>query len=35
VRNGTIARIVRETLEDMNPQFPEPHDWDPKTVKIV
>lgn len=35
VRNGVIARIVRETLENMNPQYPAPKDWDPKTVKIV
>jgi PPK2 family polyphosphate:nucleotide phosphotransferase len=35
VRNGAIARIVRETLEEMNPQFPEPKGWDPKTIKIV
>ena len=34
VRNGAIARIVREKLEDMNPQFPEPKDWDPKTIVI-
>ena len=34
VRNAAIARIVRETLEEMNPQYPKP-DWDPKTVKIV
>jgi len=35
VRNAAIARIVRETLEDMNPQYPEPRDWDPKTIKVV
>lgn len=35
VRNGTIARIVREALEEMNPQYPLPKDWDPKAVKIV
>ncbi len=35
VRNGAIARIVRETLEDMEPKFPEPRGWDPKTIKIV
>jgi PPK2 family polyphosphate:nucleotide phosphotransferase len=34
-RNAAIARIVRETLEEMNPQYPLPKDWDPKTVKIV
>ncbi|MFN0191503.1 MAG: polyphosphate kinase 2 family protein [Aestuariivirga sp.] len=35
VRNAAISRIVRETLEEMNPKYPEPKDWDPKTVKIV
>lgn len=35
VRNAAIARIVRETLEEMNPQYPAPKDWDPKTIKIV
>jgi PPK2 family polyphosphate:nucleotide phosphotransferase len=35
VRNAAIARIVRETLEDMNPQYPGPDGWDPKMVKIV
>ncbi|CAN5567872.1 polyphosphate kinase 2 family protein [soil metagenome] len=35
VRNAAIARITRETLEDMNPQYPEPKDWDPKTVIIT
>ena len=35
VRNAAIARIVRETLEDMNPQYPEAKGWDPKTVKVV
>lgn len=35
VRNGAIARIVREALEDMKPAFPEPKGWDPKTIKIV
>lgn len=35
VRNAVIARIVRETLEEMNPRYPEPKDWDPKTIKIV
>jgi PPK2 family polyphosphate:nucleotide phosphotransferase len=35
VRNAAIARIVRETLEEMNPQYPVPKDWDPKTVKIT
>lgn len=35
VRNAAIARIVRETLEEMNPQFPGPKGWDPAAVKIV
>lgn len=35
VRNAAIARIVRETLEGMNPQYPGPDGWDPKTVKVV
>jgi PPK2 family polyphosphate:nucleotide phosphotransferase len=35
VRNAAVARIVRETLEEMNPVYPQPTDWDPKTVKIV
>ncbi len=35
VRNHVIGRIVREKLEDMNPQFPEAKGWDPKTVVIV
>ncbi len=35
VRNAVIGRIVRETLEEMNPQYPAPKDWDPATVKIV
>ena len=35
VRNAAIARIVRGTLEEMNPQYPLPKDWDPKTIKIV
>ena len=35
VRNAAIARIVRETLEDMNPQYPEAKGWDPKTIKVV
>ena len=33
-RNAAVARIVRETLEDMNPQYPKP-DWDPATIKVV
>lgn len=35
VRNAAIGRIVRETLEDMKPTFPEPRGWDPATIKIV
>ena len=35
VRNAAIARIVRETLEDMNPQYPEAKGWDPKSIKVV
>jgi PPK2 family polyphosphate:nucleotide phosphotransferase len=35
VRNASIGQIVRETLEAMNPVFPEPRGWDPKTIKIV
>ncbi|MEI7599987.1 MAG: polyphosphate kinase 2 family protein [Aestuariivirga sp.] len=34
-RNAAISRIVRETLEDMNPQYPEPKGWDPKLVKVA
>ena len=34
-RNAAIALIVREALEEMNPQYPVPRDWDPKTVKIA
>lgn len=33
-RNAAIAGIVRETLEEMNPQYPKP-DFDPKTITIV
>jgi PPK2 family polyphosphate:nucleotide phosphotransferase len=35
VRNGLISGIVRETMEAMNPQYPQPRDWDPKTIKIT
>jgi PPK2 family polyphosphate:nucleotide phosphotransferase len=35
VRNGAIARIVREKLEEMDPKFPEPRGWDPAKIKIV
>ena len=34
-RNACIARIVRETLEEMNPQYPKPKGWDPAAVKVV
>jgi PPK2 family polyphosphate:nucleotide phosphotransferase len=34
VRNAVIAKIVRETLEDMNPQYPPADGFDPKTVKV-
>jgi PPK2 family polyphosphate:nucleotide phosphotransferase len=33
-RNAAIAAIVRETLEKMNPQYPEP-DWNPRDFKVV
>jgi polyphosphate kinase 2 (PPK2 family) len=33
-RNAAIAAIVRETLEEMNPQYPKP-DFDPRTIAIV
>jgi PPK2 family polyphosphate:nucleotide phosphotransferase len=32
-RNAAIAAIVRETLEAMNPQYPQPA-WDPKDFKV-
>jgi PPK2 family polyphosphate:nucleotide phosphotransferase len=35
VRNYAIAQIVTDTLEEMNPQFPEPKGWDPKTIVIA
>jgi PPK2 family polyphosphate:nucleotide phosphotransferase len=34
-RNALIARIVRTTLEEMNPRYPAPTGWDPKTIRIV
>ncbi|MDE2445268.1 MAG: polyphosphate kinase 2 family protein [Alphaproteobacteria bacterium] len=34
VRNAAIAKIVRETLENMDLKFPQPKDWDPKTIAI-
>jgi PPK2 family polyphosphate:nucleotide phosphotransferase len=33
-RNAAVARIVRETLETMNPRYPMPT-WKPKDFKIV
>jgi PPK2 family polyphosphate:nucleotide phosphotransferase len=35
VRNAAIGRIVRQTLEEMNPQYPAPKGWDPATIKVV
>jgi PPK2 family polyphosphate:nucleotide phosphotransferase len=32
-RNAAIAAIVREALEEMNPQYPKP-DWDPKSFVV-
>ena len=32
-RNDLIGQILQDTLENMNPQFPEP-DFDPRTVEI-
>jgi polyphosphate kinase 2 (PPK2 family) len=32
-RNAAIARIVRSTLETMNPQYPRPP-WNPKAFRI-
>ena len=32
-RNAAVARIVRETLEDMDPRYPKV-DWDPEEFKI-
>ena len=26
---------VRETLEEMNPQYPQPTDWTPSRIKVV
>ena len=33
-RNAAIARIVRETLEEMAPKYPPAEGWDPKTVVV-
>ena len=35
VRNAVVGTIVKETLESMNPEFPAPKDWDPKSIQIV
>ncbi|WP_395687976.1 polyphosphate kinase 2 family protein [Aestuariivirga sp.] len=35
VRNAIIARIVRETLEEMDPQYPKPKDWNPAKIRVV
>jgi PPK2 family polyphosphate:nucleotide phosphotransferase len=32
-RNAAVAAIARQTLEAMNPEYPEP-DWDPKDFKV-
>lgn len=32
-RNAAVAAIVRQTLEEMDPRYPEP-DWDPKSFVI-
>jgi PPK2 family polyphosphate:nucleotide phosphotransferase len=34
VRNAIIARIVRETLEEMDPHYPGPEGWDPASVTV-
>jgi PPK2 family polyphosphate:nucleotide phosphotransferase len=33
-RNAAVAAIVRATLEDMNPQYPEPG-WNPDSFKVI
>ena len=33
-RNFIVGKIVRETLEAMDPKYPAPQGWDPKTVKV-
>ena len=35
VRNAAISRIVRDTLEEMNPQYPEAKGWDPAKVTVL
>ena len=32
-RNALVARLVRLTLEDMDPKYPKP-DFDPKGIKV-
>jgi len=32
-RNSAVARIVRETLEELDPQYPKP-DWSPASIKV-
>jgi PPK2 family polyphosphate:nucleotide phosphotransferase len=34
VRNYVIGRIVRDKLEELNPQFPEPKGWDPAKIVV-
>jgi PPK2 family polyphosphate:nucleotide phosphotransferase len=34
VRSAAIAEIVRQTLTEMNPQYPTP-DWDPAAIRVV
>ena len=33
-RNAVISRIARETLEEMNPQYPPAGGFDPKAIKV-
>jgi PPK2 family polyphosphate:nucleotide phosphotransferase len=35
VRNHVIGAIVRETLEKMDPQYPQARGWDPAQIQIV
>jgi PPK2 family polyphosphate:nucleotide phosphotransferase len=34
VRNYVVGKIIREKLEEMKPQFPEPEGWDPAKIVI-
>lgn len=34
-RNWIIARITREAIEEMNPQYPQVQGFDPKTIKVT